>query len=157
MDPLLLPKGFGFQPLTVADLRDHVNLLDVFSVWEPPRVRGPRRYVIGVDVADGLGLDRSVVEVVRMGTIAEPAEQVAEYVSDTIIPAALAYVIYAIGMYYKDADGVEALVAIENNNHGLSTQDTLQLHLQYQNQYVWEYLDAATAGSRFSQIGRAHV
>ena len=44
----------------------------------------------------------------------------------------------AIGRYYADADQVEAMAAIETNNHGLATQDTLQLHLGYGHFYVWD-------------------
>jgi hypothetical protein len=115
-------------------------------------VRGPRRYVLGVDVSDGVGKDRSVVAVHRMGTIEEPEEQVALYVSDQVTPTALAYVVDAIGRLYLDDDRLAALVAIECNNHGLSTQDTLQLHLAYPGPYyVWEYLDAGKAADRYSK------
>jgi hypothetical protein len=150
MDPLILPKGFGFQALTPADLRAHATLLDLAHIWESPRRRGARRYIIGVDVADGIGEDRSVIEVVRMGTIEESAEQVCEYASARVSPAALAFVIHAIGTYYRDGDGIDALVAIENNGHGMSTQDTLQLHLGYTSFYRWEYLDAANSQGRYS-------
>ncbi len=149
-DGLLLPKGYGFRRMPLVELRERTNLFDTLLIWEGPRRHGPRRYVIAVDVSDGLGQDRSVIEVARMGTIEEPAEQVAQYVSDQIAPMALAYVIQAIGQYYVDEDGVEALVAIECNNHGLSTQDTLQLHLGYQHWYRWEFYDAADPAARFS-------
>lgn len=150
MDEILLPKGYGFRRVTLEELRERDSLFDTLLIWEPPRRRGTRRYVIGVDVADGLGQDRSVIEVARMGTIEEPTEQVAQYVSDQIAPMALAYVIQAIGQYYTDQDSVEALVAIECNSHGLSTQDTLQLHLGYQHFYRWEYYDEADPSRRYS-------
>jgi hypothetical protein len=60
----------------------------------------------------------------------------------------LAFVIDAIGRYYADSDQIEALAAIETNNHGLSTQDTLQLHLGYGHFYVWEVADAASPEKR---------
>src|SRR5260221_9941512 len=45
-----------------------------------------------------------------------------------------------------------ALVAIECNNHGLSTQDTLQLHLAYPAPYYQlKYLDAGKAADRYSK------
>jgi hypothetical protein len=149
-EPLILPTGYGFRRMTLAELHEARSLLDVLCIYEPPRRRGPRRYILGVDVADGLGQNRSVVEVVRMGTIEEPQEQVAEYVSAYVQPMQLAYIVQAIGQYYVDADGYEALVAIECNNHGLSTQDTLQLHLGYTHFYRWEYYDQADPSSRFS-------
>ncbi len=149
-DPLTLPKGYGFRPLRPGELTQRGSLLSLLSIWEAPRRRGPRRYIIGVDVADGLGQDRSVVEVIRAGTLHEPAEQVAEYVADDISPMQLAYVIQAVGEYYRDEDNVEAKVAIERNNHGLSTQDTLHLHLGYGHFYIWEYFDARDPSKRYA-------
>lgn len=149
-DPLLLPRGYGFRRVPLLDLRERTSLLDCLLVWEAPRTRGPRRYVIGVDVSDGLGQDRSVIEVARMGTIEEPTEEVAQYVSDRVSPVNLAYIVQAIGQYYRDEDAYEALVAVECNNHGLSTQDTLQLHLGYTHFYRWEYYDQADPSARYS-------
>lgn len=152
-EPTLLDGGYGFRRPSPGEVTARGSTLDLLVVWERPRVRGDRRYVLGVDVADGLGGgDRSVIEVVRLGSLHEPAEQVAEYVTDTTAPAALAYTIAAIGQYYRDEDGVEAKVAVEYTHHGLSTIDTLQLHLGYQNQYRWEYYDAADPARRFSTV-----
>lgn len=150
MDPILLPPGYGFQKLTAADLRAHGSLLDILHVWEPPRRRGPRRYVVGVDVSDGLGQERSTIEVIRVGTIEEPAEQVAEFVTSSVTPMTLAFIACTIGQWYRDSDGVEALMAVECNNHGLSVQNTMQLHLGYSNFYIWEYYDAADPSARIS-------
>lgn len=152
MDSFSLPVGFGFRHLSLASLKLRTHLFDTLQVWEHPRARGPRRYVLGVDVSDGIGKDRSVISVNRLGTIEEPEEQVALYVSDTVTPQALAYPVDAIGRLYCDEEGMAALVAIECNNHGLSTQDTLQLHLAYPGPYyTWEYLDAAKAADRYSK------
>jgi hypothetical protein len=146
-----VPPGYGFRRLAPADLKALKSLrLGVLAIWEYPRRRGARRYVLAVDVSDGLGQDYSVVDVIRQPTIEEPAEQVAQYCTNRLDPKALAYVCDAVGHYYADADGVEAMAAIETNNHGLATQDTLQLHLGYSHFYVWEYADAATPERRFS-------
>ena len=149
-EPLILPSGYGFRRMRPGELTSRGSILDACAIWEAPRKRGPRRYVVSADVSDGLGQDRSVVEVLRAGTIEEPTEQVAEYVSDAILPAQLSYVVQALGTYYRDEDGVEAQAAIEVNSHGLTTQDTLQLHLGYGHFYIWEYYDAATPDKRFS-------
>lgn len=149
-DAFTLPAGMGFRRLSLDELRMRGDLFGVLQIFEHPRTRGPRQYVLGVDVADGVGKDRSVVAVHRMGTIEEPEEQVALYVSDLITPQALAFIVDAVGRLYVDGDHYEALVAIECNNHGLSTQDTLQLHLQYSHLYRWEYLDALDQKARFS-------
>ena len=144
-----VPPGFGFRRLTPAQLAALPSLrASVLAIYEYPRARGPRSYVISADVSDGLGLDYSSVDVIRLPTIEEPAEQVAHYHSNVVDPKHLAFVIDAIGRYYQDADGIEALAAIETNNHGLSTQDTLQLHLGYGHFYVWEVADAASPEKR---------
>jgi len=146
-----VPPGYGFRRLSPADLAALPSLKSsVLAIWEYPRPRGRRRYVLSVDVADGLGQDYSVATVVRLPTIEEPAEEVAQYVSNAVDAKQLAFVCDAIGRFYGDEDGIEALAAIETNNHGLSTQDTLQLHLGYGHFYVWEYADAASPDHRYS-------
>jgi len=146
-----VPPGYGFRRLDPAELKDLPNLRNAgLAIWEYPRVRGSRHYVLSVDVSDGLGLDYSVIDVIRQPTMEDPAEQVAQYVSNRLDPKALAFVCDAIGRYYTDSDGIEALAAIETNNHGLATQDTLQLHLGYHHFYVWEYADAASPERRYS-------
>lgn len=146
-----IPAGHGFHRLSVAELRDRSGsraLFNTLQIWEPPR-KG-HRYVLGVDVADGIGQDRSVVDVFRMGTLQECEEQVAQYVSDDTPPRQLAGIIDAIGHLYAGPDGREALAAIEVNTHGLSVQDTLQLHLGYRHFYIWEVLDQADPNKRFT-------
>jgi hypothetical protein len=156
MSTIILPKGYGFRTPRPGELLARGSLLDVLEVFERPRTRGERRYVIGVDVGDGIGQDRSVVNVTRVGTLQEPAEQVAQYVSDAVLPVGLAYTIQTLGQWYLDEDGYEALVAVEVNNHGLATQNALQLHLGYTHFYVWEYYDAHDPSRRLStKIGWA--
>lgn len=149
-DAFTLPAGMGFRRLTVDELRLRRDLLGTLQIFEHPRKRGGYRYIIGVDVSDGIGKDRSAISIHRMGTIELPEEQVALYVTDQIGPQGLAYIVDALGRLYTDGDNYEALVAIECNNHGLSTQDTLSLHLQYGHLYRWEYLDALDQKARFS-------
>ena len=152
MDEPLVPAGYGFRRLTQQETRDLPSLRQtVFSIYEYPRLRGRRRYILGVDVGDGLGLDYSIVSVVREPSIEEPAEEVAQFVSNTVRPSQLAFIVDAIGHFYCDEDGIEACAAIELNNHGITVQDLLQLHLQYSNFYVWEVVDAADASSRFTK------
>lgn len=145
------PPGYGFRRLIKAELDTLPSLRHtVLAIFEYPRLHGPRRYVLGVDVGDGLGQDYSVVSVVRTPTIEEPAEEVAQFISNTVRPAELAYIVDAIGHFYTDEDGYEALAAVELNNHGVAVQDMLQLHLGYRHFYVWEVVDAADASSRFT-------
>jgi len=146
-----VPPGYGFRRLTPSELKALPSLRQsVLAIWEYPRPRGRRRYVMSADVSDGLGLDYSVIDIIRLPTIEEPAEQVAQYVSNTIDTKQLAFVCDAIGRLYPDEDGIEALAAIETNSHGLATQDTLQLHLGYSAFYIWEYADSASPDRRYS-------
>lgn len=146
-----VPPGYGFRRLSADELQALPSLTSsVLAIWEYPRPRGRRRYVLGVDVAEGLALDYSVITVVRLPTIEEPAEDVAQYISNTVDTKQLAFICDAIGRFYCDEDGIEALAAIETGGPGLATQDTLQLHLGYAHFYVWEYADAANPDRRFS-------
>jgi hypothetical protein len=150
-DAFPVPPGYGFIRVTPEELKALPSLRqDVLAIWEYPRVRGPRRYVLAVDVGEGLGLDYSVIDVIRLPTIEDPAEQVAQYCSNHVDTKALAFVCDAIGRFYCDQDQIEALAAIETNGPGLATQDTLQLHLGYSHFYVWEYADAASPERRYS-------
>lgn len=146
-----VPPGYGFRRLSPPELQQLASLREAgLAIWEYPRARGPYRYVLAVDVGDGLGKDYSVVDVVRLPTIEEPAEQVAQFVSHRLDTKQLAYVCDAVGRLYVDQEGIEALAAIEVNNHGLAVQDLLQLHLGYSHFYVWEILDAAAVGKRYT-------
>jgi hypothetical protein len=134
----------------VPDWVKEMSGLATLARREYPRARGKRRYVMSVDVGEGLGGDYTVIDVLRVGTIEEPAEQVAQWASNTHSTQEVAFVCDAIGRLYPDEDGIEALAAIEINNHGLAVQDTLQLHLGYSHFYVWEYADAGDPAKRFS-------
>lgn len=155
--PLEIPKGYAFRKLGLLELKERSNLLDTLLIFEPPRKgRGFREvsYVISADIGDGLGQDRTSIDVLRLPTVEEPCEQVAHFLSDRRTPTQAAYVIDLLGRFYTDLDGLEAKVAVEVNNHGLSTQDTLQLHLGYSHFYRWQVLDQADPRKRFRpQIG----
>lgn len=147
-----VPPGYGFRRLAPAELDALPSLRhSVLAIYEYPRARGRRRYIMGVDVGDGIGQDYSTITVVREPTLDEIMEDVAQFVSNTVKPSALAYICDAIGRLYCDEDGIEALAAIELNNHGATVQDLLQLHLGYTHFYVWEVVDAAQAEGRFTK------
>lgn len=145
-DLAVIPPGYGFLPTRVADLKSY-GVMGQFEMYEPP-LRG-YAYVVSADIADGLGLDRSSLDVIRLPTVERPAEQVGHYLSDRIQPREAAFILDALGHLYCDDDGLEALCAIECNNHGLSTQDILKLHLGYRHLYRRENLDASTTKHRF--------
>lgn len=151
----LVPPGWGFEAVPRARWLSRrpeedplAPLLGKLLIWEPPR-KG-FRYVIPVDVAEGVGGDRSVADVIRVGDLQSPDEQVAQFISDDTDPIDLAHVVDTLGRFYADADGTEALVAIEVNNHGLATQSELQRHLGYSNFFVWQVEDVRADKNRYS-------
>jgi hypothetical protein len=147
-DLVQLDPGYGLRPLSAKARAELDDLEDHLLVWEVPRRQ--HRYVIGADVSDGINQDRSCIDVTRVATLEEPDEQVAQFVTRRIDPVDLAYYIDAIGRFYRDVDGFEALVAIEVNNHGLATQAELQRHCGYQHFFVWQYEDKRNPANRYS-------
>lgn len=93
-------------------------------IFEPPR--DGFCYVLGVDVAEGVGKDRSVIEVLRLGTLVEPDEQVAEFASDWHTTQGLVAVIETLGTFYKGSDGLSALAVIETTGPGLDVCSDLE-------------------------------
>ena len=104
-----------------------------FLVWYPPREG--RQYRIGVDVAEGILVDgKSDFSVITVMD-AEGYEEVATW-SGKIDPDLLAWVCTTIARWYKNA-----LLCVENNNHGLVTLKFLQQIHHYENLYVEKALD----------------
>lgn len=154
--PYRVAPGYGMRSLKpvewkqlVADSTD-IGLFDRFQVWEPPRPK-KHRYVVSVDVSNGIGQDRSVVDVVRVPTIREPAEQVAQLVTDSIDPSDLAYYVDSIGRLYAGNDDLPAIVAIEcGQGPGMTTQSVMQKQLGYSNLFVWQTLDNRDLSKSFT-------
>ncbi len=108
-------------------------------LFEPPR--DGFRYAIGSDVAEGVGADRSVVEVIRLGTLFEPDEQVAEFASDWHTTGQLVRIIETIGWFYRSSvDELPALAIIEVTGPGLDVCSDLEA-LGYPNIYERRVLD----------------
>lgn len=116
------------------------GMMDKLLVFEPPRSK-KHRYVVSADISNGVGLDRSSIDVIRVPTIREPAEQVAHFLTDSIDAGDLAAYLDAIGRLYFGNDDLPAVVAPEFNGSGAATVNTLQKHIGYPNVYVWRTLD----------------
>ncbi len=78
--------------------------------------RADKHYMVGADVAGGVGADASVVEIFCL----EDMEQVGEYINNKIDPETFAYEIARIARYYNNA-----FCVVENNNHGILTLSVL--------------------------------
>lgn len=154
MEALNLPPGYGLSIIPPSSWFEEETptdsaLFDRLLIWEPRQHNST--YVIGVDVSDGLGLDRSVIDVLRVGDFQRPDEQVAQFVTSSIDAITLAYIVDPIGRYFSDDDGTEALLAVETNNHGIGTQGELQRHCGYSNFFIWQYEDSLDPRKRYSR------
>lgn len=151
-DPVHVPPGMGLRRLSPMELSRLTSFDDyegLLLVWEFPRK--DQLYVLGADVSQGIGQDRSVGTVLRVGTTREPDEEVAQFVSSTCDPVDLAFVLDVMGRLYTGRDQCSALVAIECNGLGLQTQSAMLNHLGYDNFFIWQYEDAATATGRLTK------
>lgn len=84
------------------------------SVWDEPKPN--KRYIIGADVAEGIGIgDFSVAEVIDHAT----GDQVAEW-HGHCDPDEFGTILIALGRRYNTA-----LLVVERNNHGLMTVTTI--------------------------------
>jgi len=148
--PLDILPGYGFAkvPRPKWERADLQDLRDRILIFEAPR-RGCL-YVLSADVGDGVGLDNSVGDVTRVGTVTEPDEQVAQFVSDQIDPTDFAKVLDALGRFYTGSDNLPALAAIEVNGPGIATLSEMNRHLGYDNFFVWQHEDARDPRSRYS-------
>jgi hypothetical protein len=93
-------------------------------VWEEPQVE--QTYIIGVDPAYGHSEtnDRSAIEVVK--AYADGLDQVAEYISGSIQPDHLAWVIWALVGYYGSRSGQPVNIICELNGPGEEVWRTIQ-------------------------------
>ena len=104
-----------------------------FIVWEDP-IPG-YAYSVGVDIAEGIGEDYSVIAVNKFGKGVGPDEQVAVYRSHDIEPMDLAYFAVKIGLMYN-----EAMMCVEYNFHRI-VADTILRNYMYPNVFRWKHLD----------------
>ena len=103
--------------------------------FEPPEPG--EIYALGVDPAEGVRLDRSVCQVLKLGNMKHPDIQVAEFACDYLDPVDFAAVVDAIGRFYCDPDGTEAFLTLEVNAPcGDTMMSDLRFRLDYGNLYI---------------------
>lgn len=104
-----------FDISTITPLESHIRTPIIQNNWNFFREYVPgHRYVMGVDVAEGVGKDSSAIIILDVSTPLPFV--VATYTSDEIDPAALALEIRTGALLY----GLP-IVGIERNNHGHTT------------------------------------
>lgn len=136
----LIRPGCGLQIIPEVSEYDFDYWNGRLLVWEAPE-RG-EIYAIGVDPAEGVGQDRSVCEVIKVGNIHHPDVQVAEFSSDYLDPIFFADVVNTVGRFYCDDEGTEAFATIECNAPcGDTLVSDLRSRLDYGNLYIWKAYD----------------
>jgi hypothetical protein len=106
------------------------------KIWEHPIEKGD--YVIGIDVSSGTAADYSCMCVMKRTWPNGIAEQVAEW-HGKVDPVLLGRLSVILALYYNSA-----MLSIEINNHGLTTQSEANRH--YWNFYRWQYFDRIGRG-----------
>lgn len=96
-------------------------------VWEPPD--STATYGFGIDTAEGLGQDRSVIEGLRVGSYGRPTEQILEYANSQLNADDLWPYAMALGTWYArrlDSRIIQPRMVIEVNKDGENTQNQLK-------------------------------
>lgn len=116
---------------------NHMADLEQFNctIWEPP-LEG-FEYSCGVDVAEGIGLDYSVIFITKFGKFGNPDEQVFRLRDNHIETLDLAFYCDLIGRWYNNA-----LMCVEYEGIGKSTADHVLRTYDYPNVYRWKHLDS---------------
>ncbi len=114
-------KGKCSEPL-------HIFEDGAYKIWEDPD--SSRLYVAGVDVAEGVGQDASVIQILDI-TDLKDIRQVAEYHSNKIAPAEFSNKLYEILQNWGNP-----LVLIERNNQGGQVCDRLAMDFGYGDKVV---------------------
>jgi len=123
--------GWDFDP--------EIPPMNALIMYEPPDPKFT--YTVGVDPGWGLGADRSVIHVLRNGTMHSPDTQVAEFISDELNVHALTPICYTIGCLYGNAsEELEALMSVECNISD-DIVHNLRFKYNYTNLFVWKYYD----------------
>lgn len=123
-------------------------------VWADP-VMGDQ-YIVGADVAEGIGKDADAADVMSRAT----GETVATFWSDSIKPGDFGAALAAIGKQYTTSSG-PALLAVERNNHGhavitaLETLQYPQLYKHTDDRIGW-VTNGATRPVMFDSLARAY-
>jgi hypothetical protein len=112
-------------------------------IWEGPQA--DQTYGLGVDTSEGLGLDNSVVQVLRKPNANTCAAQVAEWVSPNVKALQLWPMVLAIGCFYSVPTGAtgqraQSRLAIECRGTGEACQYELQKR-GWRNFHPWKRYD----------------
>lgn len=110
-----------------SEIQDPKHIFEdgAYRVWEEPDVNSI--YTIGVDVAEGVGKNSSVIQILDITDLTN-IKQVAEYCSNTINPYEFATKVHDICEHWGSPP-----VLIERNNSGAQVVDLLYQTYRYPN------------------------
>jgi hypothetical protein len=132
-EPTQMPKTY-LHPVGEKDEVAYPETENRFHIWEMPQ-KGAR-YSLGADIALGNeGGDYCCFQVIKLSTGHGRDEQVACW-HGLENPTRAAGIIVAIGLMYN-----EALVAVEVNSFGVSTNSLVMRQYEYENVYRFKHLD----------------
>lgn len=135
----LIQPGMGMKVLNDISEYDYQWENGRMLVWEAPE--GREQYALGVDPAEGVGADRSVCEVIKLGNLEHPSVQVAEFCCDFLDPVDFSSIVATIGRFYSSG-GEEAFCTVEVNAPCGDTMVTdLRTRHDYANLYIWKQYD----------------
>jgi hypothetical protein len=100
-----------------------------YKIWEDPDAS--RLYVAGVDVAEGVGGDASVIQILDITDLRD-IQQVAEYHNNQIAPSEFSNKLHDILLNWGSP-----LVLIERNNQGGQVCDRLAIDFGYEKVVSW--------------------
>jgi hypothetical protein len=147
------PTYYELVPLYMHEYGSQMDFSNKLFIYEQPEEGNI--YGGGVDTGDGVGLDRSVVEMLRAGTLERNERQVAEWASAYVNAYDLWPVCMAIGTYYsvKHPDGrlIQPKMVIETNRNGEIVQKEL-LKRGWTKFHVWVRYDRKKTNEGQSQI-----
>mgnify|MGYP000862448490 CR=1 FL=1 len=113
--------------LPFTNYEDELDPLHKLWVWELPTKN--QKYVVSMDCGGGLGQDRTVIQVVRLGNPYQPAAQVAEYATDLANAFECWSVMLMLLQWYSpykfDGSREYALAAIEMAADGRTAQNEI--------------------------------
>ncbi len=134
--------NFQLVPLKFESYQEDPN--GRLYIWEFPQEK--RKYVIGADTSEGIGQDRSILQVIRLKdpyNIRDQDTQVAEFASAFVNSRDLWPLALALGTYYSTPDKgrVEQIrQVIECNGPGEIVQYEL-MKLGWWNFHPWQHYD----------------
>jgi hypothetical protein len=127
-------EDFRLVPLKYQGVSD-LDPIGKVLIWELPEEGA--EYGLGIDTSNGVGGDRSIIEVLKKGTIHAKDRQVCEWVNPYLNAEQMTPYVHAIATYYQiKASNKQPKLVIEQAAGGNILQRKLRLQLGWSNFHV---------------------